>query len=111
MRRLDALEYPEDVERVYRVARRWQWVTLAYISSAAVLLYLTMGTSQAMRSSFYEDVISLVPSAAFLIGTAIARRAPTRTYPFGRIGRPRSRISWPRWRCAEWACSSLGRRP
>ena len=83
MRRLDALEYPEDVERVYRVARRWQWVTLAYVSSAAVLLYLTMGTSQAMRSSFYEDVISLVPSAAFLIGTAIARRAPTRTYPFG----------------------------
>ena len=42
-----------------------------------------MGTSQAMRTSFFEDVISLVPAAAFLAGTAVARRAPGPDYPYG----------------------------
>jgi divalent metal cation (Fe/Co/Zn/Cd) transporter len=83
MKPISALEFPEEVERVYRKARRLEWATLAYISSAALFLYLTMGTSQAMRASFYEDVISLVPAAAFLIGTSIARRKPRRNYPYG----------------------------
>ncbi len=83
MRPIDRLEFPPEVERTYCKARRLEWLTLAYIASAAVALYLTMGTSQAMRTSFYEDVISLVPAAAFLVGTAIARRAPSPTYPYG----------------------------
>ncbi|HEV7253465.1 MAG TPA: cation transporter [Mesorhizobium sp.] len=83
MRPIDQFEFPEDVEKTYRKARRIEWITLGYISSAAVLLYLTMGSSQAMRTSFYEDVISLVPAAAFLVGTAVARRSPSATYPYG----------------------------
>ena len=42
------------------------------------------GFSQAMRTSFFEDVISLVPAIAFLIGTAIARRNARPDFPYGR---------------------------
>lgn len=84
MKPVPAPEFPEDVWRQYRKARRLEWITLAYISSAAVFLYVTMGSSQAMRTSFFEDVISLVPALAFLIGTSVARRAATPRYPYGR---------------------------
>lgn len=83
MRSISAQEFPPEVERVYRKARRLQWVTLAYIASSATFLYLTMGNSQAMRATFFEDAISAVPSLAYLICTAIARRDPTPDYPYG----------------------------
>ncbi len=83
MRPIKDVEFPEEVERTYRKARRLEWVTVVYISSAALVLYLTMGTSQAMRTSFFEDVVSIVPAIAFLVGTAVARRAPSTDYPYG----------------------------
>jgi divalent metal cation (Fe/Co/Zn/Cd) transporter len=42
-----------------------------------------MGGSQAMRTSFFEDLISIVPAMMFLICTRIARRKPTATFPYG----------------------------
>lgn len=83
MRPISSLEFPEDVQRVYEKARRLEWITLIYVSSAAAFLYYTMGSSQAMRTSFFEDVISLVPAATFLICTSIARRKPSVDYPYG----------------------------
>jgi len=76
-------EFPPEVEETYRKARRLEWITLAYVATAAASLYFTMGTSQAMRASFYDDAISFVPAAAFLIGTAVARRTPSPTYTYG----------------------------
>jgi cation diffusion facilitator family transporter len=84
MRAQDPVEFPPEVEACYRKARRLEWFTVFYISSAAFFLYLTMGSSQAMRTSFFEDVISLVPAIAFLIGTAVARRGAHRDFPYGR---------------------------
>lgn len=86
MKTVADLEYPEDVERKYRKARRLEWWTLAYVASTSFLLYVTMGTSQAMRASFFEDLISFVPSAAFLVGTSLAVRSPSRTWPYGLHG-------------------------
>jgi cation diffusion facilitator family transporter len=80
----EPVEFPPDVEACYRKARRLEWFTLAYISSAACFLYITMGSSQAMRTSFFEDVISLTPAIAFLIGTTIARRGAHPNFPYGR---------------------------
>jgi divalent metal cation (Fe/Co/Zn/Cd) transporter len=83
MIRAPALEFPPEQEEAMRKARRLEWITLAYISSAAVALYVTMGSSQAMRSSFFEDVISLTPAIAFLAAGKIALRKPSRDFPYG----------------------------
>lgn len=83
MRPIPSREFPDNVESSYRRARKLEWITLAYVASAATLLYLTMGTSQAMRASFYEDVISIVPAIAFLVCTRIARLAPRHSFPYG----------------------------
>ena len=82
MRPIAAVEFPAEVEETYRKARRLGWITVAYVASAAAFLYATMGTSQAMRTSF-EDVVSVVPAVAFLVGTSVARRAPGPDYPYG----------------------------
>ena len=84
MKAQDPVEFPPDIEACYRKARRLEWFTLAYISSAAFFLYITMGSSQAMRTSFFEDVISLTPAIAWLVGTTIARRKPHPDFPYGR---------------------------
>ncbi len=84
MKAHEPVEFPPDVEACYRKARKLEWFTLAYISSAACFLYITMGSSQAMKTSFYEDVISLTPAIAFLIGTTIARRGAHPNFPYGR---------------------------
>ena len=80
---LAAVEFPPEVEETHRRARRLEWITLAYVATAAASLYLTMGSSRAMKASFYDDAISFVPAASFLIGTAVARRKPSPTYPYG----------------------------
>ena len=76
-------EFPPKEEAIFRKARRLEFVTLAYITSSAIVLYVTMGSSQAMRTSFFEDVLSTVPPLAFLVGTAVARRRPSADYPYG----------------------------
>lgn len=76
-------EFPEEQERAYRKARRLEWITVGYIASAAVFLYLTKGSSQAMRTSWLEDMVSLVPPIAFLICSRLAVRPPSEKYPYG----------------------------
>jgi len=83
MRRVERIEFPAEQQEAFRKARRLEWITVAYISSAAFLLYLTMGTSQAMRTSWLEDTISLVPPIAFLVCSRLATRKPSPRFPYG----------------------------
>lgn len=84
MKAQDPAEFPPEIESCYRKARRLEWFTLVYVSSAAFFIFMTMGSSQAMRTTFFDDVISLTPAIAFLIGTAIARRGAHPDFPYGR---------------------------
>lgn len=48
-------EFPPEQQALFDRARRLEWWGLAYTASAAaVLMYVTMGTSQAMRTNFFE---------------------------------------------------------
>lgn len=86
MRHTSSFELPPDKERELRQARRLEWWTLAYLASSAAFLGLTMGSSQAMRTSFYEDLISAVPATMFLVCTRIARWKPNERFPYGYHG-------------------------
>ncbi|GGK76885.1 cation diffusion facilitator family transporter [Ornithinimicrobium pekingense] len=77
-------ELPEDLQHVLRRARRLEWVTLAFLATAIALLYLVMGSSQAMKAAWLEDMLSLIPPIAFLVGARFAQVRPDRRYPFGR---------------------------
>jgi divalent metal cation (Fe/Co/Zn/Cd) transporter len=99
MRPIQKFEFPPAEERIYQQARRLEWITIFYLISTAILVFLTMGSSQAMRTTFFDDLISIVPAAAFLVGTNVARRGPKSDFLTGGIAPLRSRTSPPpsRW--------------
>jgi cation diffusion facilitator family transporter len=66
-----------------RKAVRLEWLTLAYMLSAVVLLFLTLGQSQAMKAAWIEDLLSLLPPAAFLIASRLRNRNPSEKFPWG----------------------------
>ncbi len=76
-------ELPPEQQALLRRARRLEWGSIAYTLSGVVLLYLTMGTSQAMRTSFFENAVSVLPAFAFLMASRIAARPPNPQFPYG----------------------------
>ena len=42
-----------------------------------------MGASQAMKAMWVEDLVSLIPSSAFLVGAHYRRKAPDDEFPYG----------------------------
>jgi cation diffusion facilitator family transporter len=76
-------ELPPDKKRLMDQANRLELVTIVYLVSAIVAIYLTLGASQAMKTAWFEDIISLVPPVVFLIASRIRQRAPNTEYPYG----------------------------
>ncbi|MBA9080207.1 MULTISPECIES: cation diffusion facilitator family transporter [Micrococcus] len=82
-RRFGATELPPEMERVVQQAKRLEWATLGVIVVTIVLVAIVMGSSQAMRAAWIEDLLSLIPPIAFLVALRVARMAPTRARPYG----------------------------
>ncbi|HEX2415577.1 MAG TPA: cation transporter [Thermoleophilaceae bacterium] len=76
-------ELPRELRPVQRKAVKLEWLTIAYMLSAVVLLALTLGQSQAMKAAWIEDLLSLLPPAAFLIASRLRNRSPTAKFPWG----------------------------
>ena len=76
-------ELPPDKAQLMARAVRMEWVTLVYLLSAVFFIYLTLGSSQAMKTAWFEDMLSLIPSAAFLVAARVRHRDPNERYPYG----------------------------
>jgi divalent metal cation (Fe/Co/Zn/Cd) transporter len=76
-------EFPPEEAATYRKAVRLEAFTVVYVISAAAVIFFTMGGSQAMRTAFFDDVISLTPALAFLVASRFILRPPSRNYPYG----------------------------
>lgn len=74
---------PEPIRADFSRAKRLEWWTLLWMGTVVVVMFLTIGGSQAMRTALIEDVLSLVPSAVFLIAAHFEPKDPTERYPFG----------------------------
>ena len=83
MRPLKQFEYPQELVPVLKKAKKLEWLTIAYLFSTATLMYLTMGNSQAMKTAWFEDLLSLTPAVAFLIASRILRITPNKEFPYG----------------------------
>jgi cation diffusion facilitator family transporter len=76
-------ELPPELEEQQRRAVRLEWITLAYLLSAVVLMFLTLGQSQAMKAAWIEDLLSLLPPAAFLVASRLRKRGASEKFPWG----------------------------
>ena len=78
-----AVELPPEQREAHRRAVRLEWLTIAYLLSAVALLYVTVGSSQAGKAAFLEDLLSLLPPVAFLVASRFRERPPTARFPYG----------------------------
>ncbi len=74
---------PEDRHGDLRRAKRLERWTIGWMASVILIVGTTMQSSQAMRTAWIEDLLSLVPPIVFLIAARFEQRAPTPMFPFG----------------------------
>jgi cation diffusion facilitator family transporter len=53
------------------------------MGTVVIVMGLAAGSSQAMRTAWIEDLLSLVPAIVFLVAAHFERKEPTRLFPFG----------------------------
>jgi cation diffusion facilitator family transporter len=79
----EAFEMPADKEAKLQRARRLEWATIAFMISIIAVMGLTLGSSQAMKAAWIEDLLSLVPPIAFLVAVRFRSREPNERFPWG----------------------------
>jgi divalent metal cation (Fe/Co/Zn/Cd) transporter len=75
---------PDEQQEALRRAERLCWWTLLWMSLVTTLMFLAMGGSQAMKTAMIEDMLSLLPSIAFLVASRFRRKGVDREYITGR---------------------------
>lgn len=84
MRVREPFRFPEEKHRQLQRAKKLSWLTLGWMTSIVVVIYLTMGASQAMRTAFFEDLLALIPPIGFLVATYVEEKhSPSEEFPYG----------------------------
>ena len=78
-----ASELPPEQQRANAQARRLEWITIGYLITAIAVVYLVLGSSQAMKAAWIEDLLSFVPPIAFLVAARWKGRRATPEFPYG----------------------------
>lgn len=78
----DWLELPPDLQPVMQQAKRYEWLTLGYLVTVILVMYLTLSASQAMKAAWVEDMLGLIPSATFLVSSRFFNRKSSTMYPY-----------------------------
>jgi cation diffusion facilitator family transporter len=76
-------QLPPDKQAALDRARRVEWWAIFFLFTIIVTLGFTMGMSQAMKAMWVEDLVSLIPSSAFLVGAYFRRYPPDEQFPYG----------------------------
>jgi len=74
---------PDDKQKAMNRAKRLAWITIVFMLSIVAVIGLTMGSSEAMKAVWIEDILSLIPPVAFLVGTRYFDRPPDDQFPYG----------------------------
>ncbi|MGB4779809.1 cation diffusion facilitator family transporter [Microbacterium sp.] len=83
MKRMGRTDLPAEQQRALQKAIRWEWFTIGYTSVTIALIALVVGGSQAMKTAWIEDMLSLIPQIAFLVSLLFIRHPPSRAFPYG----------------------------
>jgi cation diffusion facilitator family transporter len=84
MRYRAGAELPAEQREAQRRAVLIERISVFYWISLIVLLYFVLGSSQAMKAAWIEDILGLFPPVAFLVAARYRHRPPSRLFPFGR---------------------------
>ncbi|MBW3554484.1 MAG: cation transporter, partial [Gemmatimonadetes bacterium] len=76
-------DLPRELEPVMERAKRLEWVTIGALTAIVIAIYMTMGSSQAMKAAWVEDLLSFVTPIAFLVSARYRHGEPNDEFPYG----------------------------
>ncbi|XVX20327.1 cation transporter [Actinomycetota bacterium] len=79
-----ATSLPAEQRQALGKAKRLEWITIAYMATCVAVVFSVMGSSQAMKAAWIEDMLGFVPSIAFLAAVREAGKPPSPEHPYGR---------------------------
>lgn len=83
MKRSKDFELPDHLKDEQQNAKRLEYWTIAFLISVVIIMYLVMGSSQAMKTAWIEDMLGLIAPISFLIASKMAIKKPSAKYPYG----------------------------
>jgi cation diffusion facilitator family transporter len=75
--------YPPHVEAGIARGTRLEYWTIAWLITVVPLMALVMGSSQAMKTVWIEDMLGFIPPIVYLISVRLERKDPTHAFPYG----------------------------
>ncbi len=75
--------YPAAIAAGIARGRKLEYWTLGWIATVVPLMYIVMGSSQAMKTVWIEDILGFVPPIAYLLSQRVERSPATAAFPFG----------------------------
>ncbi len=76
-------ELPEKQTELLRKAIRLEWISIVAMAFVITAVGLAAGQSQAMKTAFAEDLLSLLPPIAFLVGMWRVGKGVDLRHPYG----------------------------
>tara|TARA_R110002072_G_C7865546_1_gene526849 strand:- start:181 stop:1152 length:972 start_codon:yes stop_codon:yes gene_type:complete len=74
---------PDRIQNALKDATRLEWWTLFWLILIVVMMGSVAGGSQAFRTAWIEDALSLIAPALFLISRRVEEISPRRGFPYG----------------------------
>jgi divalent metal cation (Fe/Co/Zn/Cd) transporter len=78
-----AFVYPPEQAALRAKALRLAWVSVGLMIVATTGLALTLGQSQAMKTAWISDMLSILPPASLLVASRFELRPPSVRFPYG----------------------------
>lgn len=75
--------YPPHVKAGIDRARKLELWTIAWLVTVVPLMAMVVGSSQAMKTVWVEDMLGFIPPTAFLLSTHLERKGASAAFPFG----------------------------
>ena len=78
-----AFALPEELQGQRKRAAHLAWLSIVLLGSSTVFLALTLGSSQAMKTAWISDILSIIPPIALLVAMRFELRPPSERFPYG----------------------------
>lgn len=75
--------YPKEIQDSLKRAVRLEWWTLFWLALIVAMMGFAAGGSQAFRTAWIEDILSLLAPALFLVSRTVEKFRPTKGFPYG----------------------------
>lgn len=76
-------EHPPDIDEALQNAARLEWWSIFWLVLIVVMMGVVAGGSQAFRTAWIEDMLSLLAPAAFLVSRKLETLRERPRFPFG----------------------------